>query len=79
MQIYLKTKKKSKPSLQQQEPSTPSLAPVLNHVKKTLVRKLGGDTTSSNENLEDSMRKVNKYVRTRKQGIVFILLSIHIY
>lgn len=39
-----------------------SLAPMLNNVKKTIARKLGADTTGS-DYLEDSMRKVNKYVR----------------
>lgn len=52
--------------------STASFAPVLSHVKKTLVRKLGGDTSTLNENLEDSMRQVNKYVRNRKHMVLFL-------
>lgn len=44
---------------------SPSLAPVLNQAKK-IIRKLGAADSSSHDNLEDSMRKVNKYVRTRK-------------
>lgn len=39
-----------------------SFAPVLTQVKKTILGKLG--TSEANDNLEDSMRKVNKYVRT---------------
>ncbi|XP_055846288.1 rab GTPase-binding effector protein 1 isoform X1 [Episyrphus balteatus] len=43
----------------QQEPT--SMA-VLSHVKKTLARKLGGDS-ASHDTLDDSMRKVNKYAQ----------------
>ncbi|XP_055713490.1 rab GTPase-binding effector protein 1 isoform X1 [Phlebotomus papatasi] len=39
---------------------SPSLAPVLSHVKK-IARKLGAD--SKDDTLEDSMRKVNKYAQ----------------
>lgn len=51
-----------------------SLAPVLSHVKKTIARKLGADT-ATNDYLEDSMRKVNKYVRFHAHTfrIVFVL------
>lgn len=41
---------------------SPSLAPVISHVKKKIAKTLGADS-SSNDYLEDSMRKVNKYVR----------------
>ncbi|KAG4078158.1 hypothetical protein HA402_002210 [Bradysia odoriphaga] len=42
---------------------TPSLLPVINNVKKTIARKLGADSGGSNDYLEDSMRKVNKYAQ----------------
>ncbi|XP_031625433.1 rab GTPase-binding effector protein 1 isoform X2 [Contarinia nasturtii] len=48
------------PQPHESQSSTPSFAPVLSHVKKTLVRKLGGDSSSSTENLEDSMRKAQE-------------------
>lgn len=49
--------------LTHQQHDTPSLAPVLSHVKKTLARKLGADSSGSHDNLDDSMRKVNKYAQ----------------
>ena len=55
---------------------TPSLLPVINNVKKTIARKLGADTGGSNDYLEDSMRKVNKYVRNRQ---LFHQLSSHCF
>lgn len=45
---------------------TPSLLPVISNVKKTIARKLGADSSGNNDLLEDSMRKVNKYVRNRQ-------------
>ncbi|XP_039452899.1 rab GTPase-binding effector protein 1-like isoform X1 [Culex pipiens pallens] len=49
-----------KEELAQQD--SPSLAPVLNQAKK-IIRKLGAADSSSHDNLEDSMRKVNKYAQ----------------
>lgn len=47
-----------------------SFAPVLTQVKKTILGKLG--TSEANDNLEDSMRKVNKYVRTALTHILCV-------
>lgn len=50
------------------------VAPVLNQVKKT-IRKLGA-TSSNDDNLEDSMRQVKKYVRHRKNLVCLFFISI---
>lgn len=65
--------------LSQQTDSPPhSLVPVLSHVKKTIARKLGGDS-GNHEVLEDSMRKVNKYVRNRIYSLVYLKESTKIF
>ncbi|XP_055296946.1 rab GTPase-binding effector protein 1 isoform X2 [Sitodiplosis mosellana] len=49
------------PQPHESQSSTPSFAPVLSQVKKTLKYvKLGGDSSATNENLEDSMRKAQE-------------------
>jgi hypothetical protein len=67
------------------EKETPILAPgvMLSAVTKTLARKvvsqLGADASSSSQdNLEDSMRKVNKYVRNSSTCFfVLVFTCIH--
>lgn len=49
-------------SLAAAQQDSPSLAPVLNQAKK-IIRKLGAADSNSHDNLEDSMRKVNKYAQ----------------
>ncbi|EAT35221.1 AAEL012594-PA, partial [Aedes aegypti] len=51
-----------KEALAAAQQDTPSLAPVLNQAKK-IIRKLGAADSNSHDNLEDSMRKVNKYAQ----------------
>lgn len=51
-----------KEALAAAQQDSPSLAPVLNQAKK-IIRKLGAADSNSHDNLEDSMRKVNKYAQ----------------
>ncbi|XP_058830775.1 rab GTPase-binding effector protein 1 isoform X1 [Topomyia yanbarensis] len=59
----LKTEQQElKEALVAAQQDSPGLAPVLNQAKK-IIRKLGASDSSSHDNLEDSMRKVNKYAQ----------------
>ncbi|CAD7090186.1 unnamed protein product [Hermetia illucens] len=54
-----------------QQQDTPSLAPVLSHVKKTLARKLGADSSASNEtSLDESMRKAQEDAQVLRSLVV---------